>query len=262
MAAQAANFLGAPVTPGMLKAIGREYDRVANPSAGAFKRCVMAVAARGSAKSPAGVCAAAGRKKYGAKKFQKMAAAGKARARKNPGDIAGNAKTYEDFHGRPPDEIIEVVEELHEHSALSGIGKLVGLTIASVDGKTIVEIGDFGGALLAQDRHKTQLFVRGGNQAVNLKDFGIDPKRKHEQEILGAALEVSYETRKDHLGKAGGAGERAIHVHPFGHLKAVAMSDPRRRTGSRLPIMVYDTRNKKLAFAGGGYDLPDVGIRG
>jgi hypothetical protein len=262
MASQAAQFLGAPVTPGMLKAIGREYDRVANPSAGAFKRCVLAVAARGSAKSPAGVCATAGRKKYGKKQFQKMAAAGKARARKNPGDIEGNARVYEDFHGRPPDEVIEVVEQLHEHSALSGIGKLVALTIAAVDGKTIVEIGDFGGALLAQDKGRTQLFVRGGNQAVNVKDFGIDPKRKHEQEILGAALEISYETRKDHLGKAGGAGERAIHVHEFSDLEAIAKSDPRRSKGSRLPIVLYDTRNKKLAFAGGGYDLPDVGIRG
>jgi hypothetical protein len=27
-------------------------------------------------------------------------------------------------------------------------------------------------------------------------------------------------------------------------------------------MVIYDTRNKKLSFAGGGYDLPEVGIRG
>ena len=45
----------------------------------AFKRCVKAVTERGGAYDPRAVCAAAGRKKYGAKKFQAMALAGKKR---------------------------------------------------------------------------------------------------------------------------------------------------------------------------------------
>lgn len=58
-----------------------------NPGApgAAFKRCVAAVEARGGAYSPRGVCATAGRKKYGKKRFAEMAAAGKRRAkRRNP----------------------------------------------------------------------------------------------------------------------------------------------------------------------------------
>lgn len=57
-----------------------------NPKTGAFERCVEEVSAKGGAYSPRGVCAAAGRKKYGAKKFQAMAQAGKTRALKQSGN--------------------------------------------------------------------------------------------------------------------------------------------------------------------------------
>ena len=45
-----------------------------------FRKCVSQVEARGGAYDPRAVCAAAGRHKYGAKRFQKMAAKGRARA--------------------------------------------------------------------------------------------------------------------------------------------------------------------------------------
>jgi len=47
-----------------------------------FEQCVSDVTARGGAYDPAAVCASAGRKKYGKKKFQAMARAGKKRARR------------------------------------------------------------------------------------------------------------------------------------------------------------------------------------
>lgn len=53
------------------------------PGKGAFKRCVEKVSAKGGAHSPRGVCAAAGRKKYGKKKFAAMAAAGRKKAAKH-----------------------------------------------------------------------------------------------------------------------------------------------------------------------------------
>lgn len=278
-----------------------------NPAAGAFKRCVRKVAAKGLAYDPKAVCAAAGRKKYGKAKFQAMAAAGKkrkARAARKPrtnpaftywhgdkaeytgksermhgglfyevrlleGHLKGQTKwtqraptsknpqrkrnpegaaaaRYEKFHGRPPEEVVEVTERLHEHGVLSGIGKLVKLVILAVDGQTEVELSKFAGALLAQDEAGTQLFIKGGDQRVNLADFGIRG-RTHENEVLGAVREVEYLTTKDHLGKDGG---KAVYHHKFG------------KGGSRLPIATYDTRNHLLLIAGGGYDLPEVGIRG
>lgn len=52
---------------------------------GRFAKCVESVEARGGAMDARAVCAAAGRKKYGKKKFAAMAKAGKKRAaRKNP----------------------------------------------------------------------------------------------------------------------------------------------------------------------------------
>lgn len=55
-----------------------------NPTKSRFEKCVESVEARGSAYSPRGVCAAAGRAKYGAKAFAKMAAKGRAAHRHNP----------------------------------------------------------------------------------------------------------------------------------------------------------------------------------
>jgi hypothetical protein len=160
--------------------------------------------------------------------------------------VEAAARTYEKFHGRAPGVEIDVTETLHEHSVLSGIGKLVSLLILSVDGRHEVELSNFGGALLAQNEKGTQLFIKGGNQSVRLADFGI--QEPHESEVLGAALEIVYDTQKDHLRPEDGG--KAHYHHKFGGGK------------SRLPVVVYDVPNKLLHLAGGGYTLPEVGIRG
>ena len=240
--------LGSKLTSEGLKRVGKAYK--ANPGKGAFECCVAAVTTKGGAADPRAVCAAAGRKKYGAKKFQAMAKAGKRKhakrsnpARKNPEDAA--AARYESFHGREPESVTEVTRTIHEHSVLSGIGKLVQLDIAAIDGKGIVEVKGFRGALLAQNEKATQLFIEGGDQKVSPGDFGI--KHPHEKEVLGACVAVWYDTQKDHLGRDGG---KAVYHHKFGG------------KGSRLPMIVYDVPNQLLEFAGGGYTLPDVGIDG
>ena len=163
--------------------------------------------------------------------------------RTNPEDVA--AKRYESFHGRGPESITKVTRTVHEHSVLSGIGKLKELTIAAIDGKGEVRLSGFKGALLAMNEAGTQMYIEGGDQKVDLGAFGI--RTPHETEVLGAALSVVYDTTKDHLGKDGGT---ASYRHKFG------------AKNSRLPMIVYDVRNKQLYFAGGGYTLPDEGIDG
>lgn len=239
--------------PGILKKVRQAYRKIANPGRGAFMRCVRSVTAGGSAYDPKAVCAAQGRRKYGAKKFAAMAAAGRRAARRgNPAKkakrnpVEAAAERYQFFHGREPEEIIEVTEKIREHGVLSGIGKLTSLLIAPIDGTAPVELSGFRGALLAQNEKGTQLFIKGGDQRVELSAFGI--RQPHEIETLGAAVEVVYETTKDHLAaKDGGHGN---YRHPFG------------KHGTRLPLIIYDVRNKLLQFSGGGYDLPEVGIRG
>lgn len=58
-------------------------DQVLRQNPSRFEKCVKSVEARGGSYSPRGVCAAAGRKKYGKRKFQAMAEAGRKAAKHN-----------------------------------------------------------------------------------------------------------------------------------------------------------------------------------
>lgn len=343
--------------------LGHTYKRK-NPGKGAFKRCVAAVAGKGKAKSPAAVCADAGRKKYGAKKFAELAAAGRRlaqnppgrwyplteaydardakglarelaklerakgggqkyrtkgkmvevfipakknagksavparvlkghtaiwggkipagaraelertyqreraakqvrrRSKRNPADAETKAaERYEFFHGKPPEDVTEFETIIHEPAVTSGIGKLVRLVVLAIDGINEVTLENFRGAILSQNIEGTQLYIDGGDQRVNLKDFGIDPGAARAQEVLGACREVWYDTTKLHLGDDGGD---AIYHHKFGG--RVNRSNPSRNawgaSSSRMPQIVYSVRNKLLMFAGGGYTLPKEGISG
>lgn len=159
-------------------------------------------------------------------------------SRANPLNLA--EERFQAFHGRPSDEVLEIKTEIHGHSALAGLGKLERLII--VNDRYRVTLKKFGGAVLAMNEQATQLFIDGGDQAVNLADFGItDPI--HEKEILGRCERVIYFTTKDHLRPEDGG--TANYNHKFGRNK---------------PFIVYDTVNQLLEFAGGGYTLPDEGI--
>jgi hypothetical protein len=214
------------------------------------------------------------KKKGRSPKLGKRAAAVRRKVAKNPGrrnPVESAAETYRGFHGREPEEIITVKETLHEHTVLPGIGKLVFLEVAPVDGGPLVVIGadpktadyktsGFRGALLASNEKVAgkprQLFIRGGDQSVDLKVFGI--QSPHEREVLGAVVRVGYFTTKDHLDPRDGG--TAPYIHKFGFTRKNGRHV--RLAGSRLPMLVYDARNKLLEFAGGGYTIPDEGIDG
>jgi hypothetical protein len=147
---------------------------------------------------------------------------------------------YRKTHGHDPERDTFVSETIHEHKVLVGMGKLEKLSIRSGSGR-IVDVTGFRGAVLSMNERGTQLFIRGGDQSVNLKDFDI--RVTHETEVLGRLTFVAYHTRKDHLTpETGGTG---IYEHHF--------KEP-------LPTVVYDVRNKLLTIAGGAYQLKDVGV--
>ncbi len=175
--------------------------------------------------------------------------------RSNPVESA--AERYETFHGRAPAKETTFTTPKNVHKVLSGIGKLLALEILAIDGTRKVKLEGFKGALLAQDEKGKQLYIVGGDQGVNLADFGI--KHAHELEILGALTSVIYFTTKDHLRPEDG-GTAGYH-HKFGgegREKKHAFG----RNGSRLPLVGYDVRNKLLSIQGGGYELPAEGIDG
>ena len=216
-----------------------------------FDRCVKAVKKRGGA-NPYAVCTAAGTRGNGKVQRYKLNL-----GRTNPADAA--AERYEYFHGRPPETDTVIKTPIHRHAVLSGIGELKELLILAISGDRKVRLEGFKGALLAETEKGTQLYIKGGDQSVNLKDFGItDP---HESEILGALLNVVYFTTKDHLIPEDGG--TANYKHKFVNEKLRA---PRKyvfgQKGARLPMVGYDVRNKLLSIQGGTYKIVAEGIDG
>ena len=220
-----------------------------NPSA--FEQCVSDVEARGGARDPRAVCAAAGRKKYGQREMTRRSLAGKRKAAKrNPATAA--AEGFEEFHGYPPDEIVTVEKRVHFHKHLSGAGKLKALVVKGVDHQTHT-IKGFGPALLAFNEAKDQLFVEGGDQSLDLREFGIE--KPHELETIGKVLAIDYFTNKTHLGEDGG---RATYAHQFrttnenGQHVVVTIA--------RYPDLIYRRLDEQLEFSGGSYTIRAEGI--
>ena len=276
-----------------------------------FDQCVADVTARGGAREPRAVCAAAGRKKYGKRKFAAMARAGKARAkhnhkgarsasfnvvhegnnygiryshtiktfksedaakrfaakkneraqegmyyvrpnpkRRNPEDSA--ADRFQDFHGEPAKDVLTWTEDYRYHGVTSDIGKLVSLVVSlpRARGGGAVEIAGLKGARLTMNESGTQLFVEGGDQSLDLAQFGV--KTEHDREYLGELARVTYHTNKTHLGRDGG---NADYVHTFGRMESSGKKTER-------PQVFYDVLNEEILIAGGGYEIPSEGIDG
>jgi len=169
--------------------------------------------------------------------------------RKHPGvksnpanPVPAAEERYQSFHGRPSERLVKVRTTLHTHDVLAGIGDLRKLRIKSKNGHWKVTV-KFSKPypILSMNEAATQLYIEGGDQSVNLKDFGI--KTAHEKEVLGEVTDVWYFTTKDHLRPEDGG--TAVYHHKFGRIK---------------PTMIYDVPNELLEFAGGGYTIPDEGI--
>lgn len=203
-----------------------------NPSK--FDRCVKAVQAKGGAANAYAVCTAAGTRK----------------GRKNP--ATASAEAFQEFHGFEPSEVITVTKKVHYHKHLAAAGELTHLKLWGVD-DTGHTISKFKGALLAFNETKNQLFVEGGDQRVNLEDYGINSP--HELETLGRLTDIGYATNKTHLGSEGG---EAVYVHKFrttndgGKHVVVKIA--------RYPDLIYDVRNEQLLFSGGSYEIIVEGI--
>lgn len=220
-----------------------------NPSA--FDRCVGSVESRGGARDPRAVCAAAGRAKYGQAEMTRRAVAGKRKAaRGNPASAAD--EVFEEFHGYAPNETVHVVATRHHHRHLAAAGELRKLEVLGIDGKRHTITG-FGDALFTFNESKNQLFVTGGDQSINIEDFGIT--EPHEIETLGQVEKIDYFTNKEHLGDEGG---EAVYTHKLrttnenGKHVTVKIA--------RYPDLIYRVREQSLEFSGGSYVIRAEGI--
>ena len=224
---------------------GRTHGRV---NASDFDLCVKDVTRRGGARDPRAVCGAAGREKYGQAEMTRRSVAG--RRKHQPADEA--KAVFEEFHGYAPTEVVTVERQVHVHQHLAAAGKLVGLDVWGVDGRGH-ELRRFRGAILAFNEKKNQLFIEGGDQRVNLQDFGIT--RPHEVETLGQVVDIDYHARKDHLGEEGGT---AVYVHRF----TTTNENGRHITVNvaRYPDLIYRVVDEQLEFSGGSYFIRAEGI--
>jgi hypothetical protein len=349
-----------------------------NPKKTRFEKCVESVEAEGGAYDPAAVCASAGRKKYGKAKFQKMAEAGKRKAerahnpvtvwslkqggararvlfrspknyeveiksgrtpivnrtftgyeaaiafarltlhdvahnpslvsdkdassllstipgvstakmlsriggqtlkravravkgRRNPEDSA--LAQYEKFHGFPADAINEIVEEEHYHEWTWTVGRLVGMTVVTVDGNEFVLAApgyvhrpqrgaekeyyerDLAVAIdkivfLAANEEGNQLFAKGGDQYIDYEALGMSDRDVHDHMLIGTVKRLWYDTRKTF--EADGK-EDVNFYHDLG------------QEGSKgvMPVLEYKPRVKRMFFVGGRYYIapPDPDLQ-
>jgi hypothetical protein len=235
-----------------------------NPGKGSFARCVSEVSERGGIDDPRAVCAAA-KRKAGEKLNQGLMDFVVDTQQLNPGrrnPAQAAAEAFEAFHGFPPKEEIVFDSLEHEHEYYAGIGDLEELIIVPQGERKGILLHGFKGAQLTMNEKAltggpiAQLFILGGDQSLDpwtLRQFGIDPLKLHEQEVLGKCVGITYFTRKTHLGRDGGT---ANYVHAFGE-----ESGKRQLRIPVSPTATYHTVNKIIGLWGGKYTIEPEGIR-
>jgi hypothetical protein len=234
-----------------------------NPGKGSFARCVEKVSRRGGVDDPAAVCAASKRKAGETLRRNGTLADFAADTMSNPRNPAqAAAEAFELFHGYPPKEEIVFESMEHYHEFYAGIGDLIELVIVPEGERKGVLLHSFAGAQLCMNEKAllgepiAQLFIVGGDQsldAATLRQFGIDPSKLHEQEVLGKCVDITYFTKKTHLGRDGGTAD---YVHAFGEESA--------KKQLRIlvsPTATYHTVNKIIGLWGGKYTIEPEGIR-
>ncbi len=97
------------------------------------------------------------------------------RGRRNPESEA--ADLYEQFHGTPSEEILEVVEDLRVHEHLAGLAQLVCMLIELPDGRrATLDAPDPDGEdaiQLNSSEDGNTIYFRGGDQSIDVKKLGF-----------------------------------------------------------------------------------------
>ncbi|MCI0402694.1 MAG: hypothetical protein L0212_04130 [Acidobacteria bacterium] len=166
--------------------------------------------------------------------------------------LSGAAQAYEDFHGRPPKEVLELQEACCAAGDYYTLGDLRGLWLTRRKGditkwgEADIRFADADGVKLAASPDSTQLYLIGGNQrlaADDLKQLGADLSKEFIP--LGCVYAVSYATEKNFDGF-----RRSQYVHEFGEETGV------------VPAAFYCKTPGRIILVGGAYSIapPDQQI--
>lgn len=175
--------------------------------------------------------------------IEKAKKAVKRRAQVNPESAEG---LFEEFHGRESQEELLVGEEEKYRDDLAVLGELRELVVVdkptSKTGVPVQFDGDDNVMLASTPSGNQYLFV-GGNQELDLREFGVNGKK--DKVSLGWVYSITYYTDKQHLS---GPKEAWEYEHKFGE------------EGGELPMLVYDRMNERMELVGGSYKTTGRGI--
>lgn len=172
-----------------------------------------------------------------------MAARKPVRRKNSEADEAAQARALtEEFHGRPARRTQEVEETYDTPTQLADLGRLVQLLVW-LDEDHPVELRFSGNVRVACTGDGGSLYFVGGDQRLNLERLGRADYLPKDRVTIGAVEKIVY-----HTSKAFHDFEPVEYEHEFGE------------EGGELPILGYDTRNKRLYLDGGSYRVLAAGI--
>ena len=175
------------------------------------------------------------------------------------------------FHGRDPLDIVDIVEEAYYNKDQAVIGLLEEIElVADEKGSHLITINfahddrrsafSHGGSkettvyVTFPNRHQIEFI--GGDQSLPYKDM-------HTLVTVAPVYGVTYWTDKHHLEDSTGFSS---YEHRFGE-EVVRFKNSEKPTPSEvkervpyMPLLVYDTVNKKCLLVGGSYTVENEGI--
>ena len=210
----------------------------------------------------------------------------KKRGKTNPDQEA--ADLYESFHGKPSEEEITVVDKIHRHAHLGALGALVCCKIDTPTGLAITITFDNPSPYLCSSEDGKQLYIKAGNQEVDLKALEMDGKEwVKDRMILGCFSparcpkcqeEVEKEGSDPVKKTCGNCGYKFDEADLYNIAYQTEKSfddfalvdychdlgEPEEGSIERreAPVLMYQPRNKLLEIAGGEYiiKLPWLGV--
>ncbi len=178
--------------------------------------------------------------------------------RRNPESTA--ADLYEEFHGTPSTEVIEVEDEVRMHGHLAGLGALIQIVVnLAVGGTATLDAPNPDGPdaiFVASSEDGKQLYLSGGDQSLDLDALGFQSTIDIDHEghsyrasqikdlmVIGKITKLTYRTQKKF-----DKFEEIDYYHAAGEDTKVR------------PILLYDTLNSSMAIAGGEYHVHADGV--
>jgi hypothetical protein len=171
-------------------------------------------------------------------------AAGKRVEKKQANPESAASDLYEEFHGQPPAETLEIVTEKSEHEWLTQLGQLVELKVQTVTNLDATFRFGKEAPELCSSENGRQLYIEGGDQQIDLKALKMDGEKWVKDSMtIGVLYELTYRTKKGfHKFRT------TDYFHKLGEESGVQ------------PYLLYDPRNALLSISGGQYHTKDIGI--